>query len=782
MGFFCPLWANPKISPSLEQRMNQVSENEFIPIYILFNSHLTLQDFADISYDTPKHERRRIVIDRLQSYAQQHQSNVKLFLDMKAGENKTQKYEVVWMNNSLVLNSTREAILDLTKFNEVTFIDYDMSSPIEELRDVINFPAPFNTQQTQMAVNPGIPSLKVDFCWAEGNKGKGVLVANADDGFWWKHPDVVKGVYQNLGEDANGNGRTIDIASGTGSAFDPGDVNGFDDDGNGKIDDLIGWDFTTNNYNVTTASHGTATLSQVIGDGTMGTQTGVAPEAKCLLMRNASTQTQQWLAFQYGVQMGADVITSSLSWKWPSRPNYSQFRIITEMSLAAGTVHTNSTSNDGNGNGYPLNISSAGNVPAPWLHPDQLKRGGIGGVIGTANITVGSNVIASSSPWGPALWGNWAMWGSYTNPIDPGHYDYCYSRSLPVEMPDSMGLLKPDVASPGDNTIGCYVSSGTGYGSLFGGTSSATPHTAGVVSLMLSINPEMLPQDIAKVIQMTAIDMGTPGKDERYGAGKIDAYAATNSPKFVVAGISGASNMFINNTLTPSDTARELAGIKISTSLNPQLGSLKFLQFNMTTTATASNITSFDLYFDKDKNGVVSAGDVKLRSNPFATGPIVFDSLKFKFLDTARTLLLAARTTGSATSGMIVNLSIMDTSNVKAYYNTTAAGTNFPIGSTTGIGNNSNVEVISYALGQNYPNPFNPETVISYSIAKDGLVRIKLYDMLGKELGTLVNNFRTAGTYKVELNADNFGLSTGIYYYKLESNGFIDTKKMILVK
>ena len=71
----------------------------------------------------------------------------------------------------------------------------------------------------QLAVNPGIPSLKVDLCWAEGNKGKGILVANADDGFWWKHPDVVKGIYQNLGEDANPVERAVDVASGTSSVL-----------------------------------------------------------------------------------------------------------------------------------------------------------------------------------------------------------------------------------------------------------------------------------------------------------------------------------------------------------------------------------------------------------------------------------------------------------------------------------------------------------------------------------------------------------------------------------
>ena len=79
---------------------------------------------------------------------------------------------------------------------------------------------------------------------------------------------------------------TIIFGSGTGSVFDPGDINGVDNDGNGKVDDLIGWDFSTNNYNITADAHGSATLGHVTGDGTGGTQTGVAPKAKSLLLRN----------------------------------------------------------------------------------------------------------------------------------------------------------------------------------------------------------------------------------------------------------------------------------------------------------------------------------------------------------------------------------------------------------------------------------------------------------------------------------------------------------------
>ena len=791
-----PLSANstPRIDPYLQEKMNSSQDYEQIPIYISFNEHMRLQDFADLPYNMPKAERRKVVIQRLMTFAEQRQRDVREYLDGKFASRNVGYYEVLWINNSIRLSADEQTIMDLASdFDNVEMLHYDYPYPTNELTDEPKYNAPFSSfsRSDIMTINPGITLMNADDVWAFGNKGAGVLVANADDGFHWRHPDVVHNIYQNLGEDVNNNGMTVIYGSGTTSAFDPGDINGVDDDGNGKVDDLVGWDFTTNNYNITTASHGTATLSTVIGDGTMGNQTGVAPEAKCILMRNSSGQTEQWAAFQYALQMGADIVTSSLSWKWnpntgsPAPPDYSMFRTACDMSLAAGMIHTNSTSNDGGSvnttRPIPVNISTAGNVPAPWIHPDQLLIGNLSGTIGVGNVHVSTDLIYSTSPYGPSTWGNWALWGTYTYSIDPDHRDYPYSRTAPVEVPDSMGLIKPDVTAPGQNSIAVYVSSGTGYGSLFGGTSSATPHTAGCVALMLSINPEMLPQDIAKVIQLTAVEKGDPGKDNRYGAGRIDALAATTSPKFTLEGINGGSNMLISNTLASSDTAKELVGLKISTNVNPQVGSLKSIQFGMVTNASGSHISSFDLYYDADNSNNVSTGDVLLKSLPFQSGPLTYDEIKFKFLDTERKIILCARTTASANNTHTVDVGLLDTNQVTAYYTTRPFGTNFPFGSVSGIGNNN--QELSYTLQQNYPNPFNPTTLINYSIAKDGFVNISVFDAVGRRVGVLVNGVKTAGNYSVEFDADFFGgLSSGVYYYRISSLGFTDIKKMILLK
>ncbi|MEJ2196558.1 MAG: T9SS type A sorting domain-containing protein [Ignavibacteriaceae bacterium] len=91
----------------------------------------------------------------------------------------------------------------------------------------------------------------------------------------------------------------------------------------------------------------------------------------------------------------------------------------------------------------------------------------------------------------------------------------------------------------------------------------------------------------------------------------------------------------------------------------------------------------------------------------------------------------------------------------------------------------------SYRLEQNYPNPFNPATTIRYSVVKSDNVAIKIYDVLGREVKTLVNEFKENGNFQVTWNGENnFGykVNSGIYFYRIETGLFVDTKKMILLK
>ncbi|MCH7964551.1 MAG: lamin tail domain-containing protein [Bacteroidetes bacterium] len=87
---------------------------------------------------------------------------------------------------------------------------------------------------------------------------------------------------------------------------------------------------------------------------------------------------------------------------------------------------------------------------------------------------------------------------------------------------------------------------------------------------------------------------------------------------------------------------------------------------------------------------------------------------------------------------------------------------------------------LEFELSQNFPNPFNPSTKINYQIPKLSLVTLKVYDVLGNEVATLVNEEKSAGNYEVEFNATT--LPSGIYFYKLQAGSFVETKKMVLMK
>jgi hypothetical protein len=116
------------------------------------------------------------------------------------------------------------------------------------------------------------------------------------------------------------------------------------------------------------------------------------------------------------------------------------------------------------------------------------------------------------------------------------------------------------------------------------------------------------------------------------------------------------------------------------------------------------------------------------------------------------------------------------------------SGNNFDIymngfdttGIITSIGNNGKVNPTDYALLQNYPNPFNPVTVINYQLPKTSNVKLSIYNALGQEVSTLVNELQNAGDYKVEWNASAY--PSGVYFYHLEAGSFVSNKKMMLIK
>jgi hypothetical protein len=86
----------------------------------------------------------------------------------------------------------------------------------------------------------------------------------------------------------------------------------------------------------------------------------------------------------------------------------------------------------------------------------------------------------------------------------------------------------------------------------------------------------------------------------------------------------------------------------------------------------------------------------------------------------------------------------------------------------------------TYSLQQNYPNPFNPSTIIEYQIKELADVELKVFDVLGSEIMTLVDDYKSAGSYQAVFDA--FNIPSGVYFYRLKANDFVETKKMILLR
>lgn len=104
-----------------------------------------------------------------------------------------------------------------------------------------------------------------------------------------------------------------------------------------------------------------------------------------------------------------------------------------------------------------------------------------------------------------------------------------------------------------------------------------------------------------------------------------------------------------------------------------------------------------------------------------------------------------------------------------------------PNGIVTDVEDEKSVNIPNeFILSQNYPNPFNPETSIKYQLSAISFVSLKVFDVLGREVATLVNEEKPAGTYTINFNAE--GLSSGVYFYRINAGNFVQIKKLVFMK
>ena len=337
--------------------------------------------------------------------------------------------------------------------------------------------------------------IDAPYAWSMGFTGSGILVGHIDSGVYVTHPDIANNLWTNSGEIAG---------------------NGIDDDGNGYVDDIHGYDFGDDdgNPNDDSASpgHGTHTAGTVCGDGTGGTNTGVAPDAQimsCKAMDSTGSGTlgMIWGGYDYLLINGARVITMSLGVPGDLPASYMRAeRESMNVLRTAGILMFNSAGNEHSEYNPPIELGLTARCPAPWNPIAGTPYTSTSGVVAVGGTGYYSDSAYSSSSVGPVHWGNVPPWYDWDN--DAGN-----------------GLIKPDVSAPGVYVNSLVIPSGYS-GNSWSGTSMACPHAAGLAALMLSKNPSLSPAGMDSIMEQTAVDLGTSGKDNQFGSGRIDADAA----------------------------------------------------------------------------------------------------------------------------------------------------------------------------------------------------------------------------------------------------------------
>jgi len=412
--------------------------------------------------------------------------------------------EAFWITNAVGTRVTAATLRDVLRRPDVAYVDLSRHVPVAELIDAPTRAAkpaprrkaaparkpkrPPGAADDDAATTWSVRHINAPLCWQLGLTGKGVLVAVVDTGVNYTHPDLRKRMWKGGAQYPK-----------HGYDFENGDNDPADDNG-----------------------HGTATAGQVAGDGTSGTGTGVAPGATILAVRVGGVERNFWKGLQFALDRRVQVVSMSMTWKYPSGLDYPGWRRVCETILAAGVLHANSIGNQGDDltvYPVPFNIATPGNCPSPWLHPSLPIAAGKASPI-SVGATDSADRLAPYSGRGPAAWGT------------PPYTDYPYTAGHATQV----GLLKPDVCAPGPGTTSCnHLFPGTPgakpYRS-FGGTSAATPHVGGCLAILAQAcrlaGQPVVPARVQEALERTAkrVQGQAADKENHYGAGRVDVYAA----------------------------------------------------------------------------------------------------------------------------------------------------------------------------------------------------------------------------------------------------------------
>ncbi len=474
--------------PQLEEKLLRVQNNESVEIMIVMNEQSDEEYLAQITQNLPRREKRYVVIEELKKLSARTQSEVLALLVAEQKSGNASDITSFWIINAVCCRAKPSVIEKLSKVASVAYL---------ETSDIISDNVLLTTGESapvdllSRTVEWNVIKVAADSCWQLGYKGQGIIVGLIDTGCNYNHLDL----RNHMWIDANY--------------------------------PHFGWNFELNsNDPIDVNGHGTHCSGTICSDGSAGDSCGMAPQCSLMVCRvrtsiaypmpDTISEKNVLDAMQFVISPplspthGADVVSMSLGWYMAWTPRRSLWRKgVTNVALA-GIPYFIAAGNE-RGSSYcplPYNLRCPGDAPGPWHHPSEAK-GRLGGAISIAATDI-NDALASFSSTGPSCWED-----------APWYWDYPW-RPGP-------GLLKPDIAAPGVNITSCAYNNNSGYLSGWNGTSMATPCCAGVAALMLSKNPNLTVAQIDSIMQFTALDLGTAGKDTMYGAGRVRARRAIDN-------------------------------------------------------------------------------------------------------------------------------------------------------------------------------------------------------------------------------------------------------------
>jgi serine protease AprX len=474
-----------KLETPLIARMAKAGTNEMLSIVVTMDRQLLedekrklLQGITGTNRLEVMRRRRQALTQNVQQVARESQEPLLTLLRRLETKGVVSGIQPFWLANVVAARVPSNSICHLGALDAVASIHLDQ-------------PQSAISQGAGVATPEPAPRPSSDPPGAPGPKG--VVVAVLDTGVNYNHTDLKKRMWRNAGEmgiDTNGNNKA---------------TNHRDDDGNGFVDDVKGWNFSGPGSNdpVDTDWHGTHVAGIVAGDGTgdgtNATQTGIAPQAQIMALRqtgnsNLATEQECWRAIEYAVDNGAHIINFSSGWIDTSNPDFATWRTAVQNVTDAGVLFVAAAGDVGRavlGIDFkiPFNVLTPGRAPAALT-------------VGSSETT---NQVAKHSSLGPVTW----------EKVEP-FFDYPYGPGP--------GLVKPDLLAPGANVNSTWF---TGGYKTQGGTSMAAPRVAGAAALLLDRNPALSPYELRYLLEETAgHDSPLRRPDPTNGWGRLDHQAA----------------------------------------------------------------------------------------------------------------------------------------------------------------------------------------------------------------------------------------------------------------